>query len=151
MSGVAAPAIEDHLIEALLPSLWPDVQISRGHPGRWVKPDVAWLGPTVCTSAGQVCMGPLRLQDEPYEITVLISCTRAGDHTAQADADAAAWALLSALRDNLRAATTPNLGGTCVRAKLASYSLERSDDAELLEKHGRNATITAVLEVLART
>ena len=83
-------------------------------------------------------------------VTLVLSCTRPGDATVQADADDAAWAMLSTLRDALRTATTPNLAGAAVRAEVASYSLERPDDPDLLEQ-ARNAVVTVQLRVLART
>lgn len=150
MSGPSAGSAVDHyLVDTLLPALFPTATVLRGSPGTQVEQDVVSLQSTTVDDA-QVCMGPQRRRDETMRVTLLISCTRPGDHTVQADADDAAWAMLSTLRDELRTATTPNLGGAVRSAEVSSYSLERAEDPELLTV-GRNAAITVTLKVLART
>ena len=117
MSGPSAgSAVDHHLVDTLLPSLFPAATVLRGSPGTQVEQDVVSLQSTTVDDA-QVCMGPQRRRDETMRVTLLISCTRPGDHTVQADADDAAWAMLSTLRDELRVATTPNLGGRCGRLR----------------------------------
>lgn len=150
MSGPSAgAAVDTYLVTVLLPAAFPDATICRGAPGTHVEQDVVSLRSTTVDDA-QVCMGPARRRDETITVTLILSCTRPGDVTAQETADDAAWAMLSALRDTLRSATTPNLGGAVTSAEVASYALERPDDPELLAE-ARNATITVQLRVKART
>ena len=146
----AAAAVEDHLLEVLLPSLFPEASILRGHPGAGqLRQDVVALVDCSVQTSPE-CMGPRRPLAEQIEITLLLSCTRVGRAAVQRAADHAAWAMYGSVRDALRDATTPHLGGTCREARVTSARLERSADPEMLER-GRSAAITVTLSVRATT
>lgn len=144
-TGSAIPGVKAYLVSTVLPALFPSAQIIYGPPGGWLSEIVASVGNAIVESTQNV-MGTRRPRREDAELDVVLSVFQAGGPEAQQVATELAFALLGDFADYFRTAGNEALGGACDNAFVSAYSLDESDDPDVLEK-GRSAAITTTLTV----
>jgi hypothetical protein len=145
----AVPGIKRYLFETVLPGLFPaPTLITYGIPGTFEADDIVTVGNARVTNDVPV-MGSQRRTEELIELTVLISCYRAGGPGAQLTATEAAYAIYTALRDHFRVTGNETLGGACREARVTSHELSEDDDPDDIT-NGRLSQIEAVITLKAR-
>ncbi len=145
----AVPGIKRYLFETVLPTLFPaPALITYGIPGSFEADDIITVGNARVTD-GVPVMGSARRTEELIELTVLISCYRAGGPEAQIVATEAAYALYTTLRDHFRGTGNETLGGACREARVTSHELSEDDDPNDITS-GRLSQIEAVVTLKAR-
>ena len=130
----------------------PQVTVLDGGRGPFTREDVVSLA-DITTDVDVAAMATTRPKYEMHEVTVVISCSRAGTNdTAQAVATTRVCALWSTLFEALRSDPTLGITGpttTLALAHAARTELRKADDPDILAK-GRNSTITATITVRMR-
>jgi hypothetical protein len=149
MSGSAVPTCKAYLFGTVLPTLFPPpAQVTYGLPGSFEGNDMVTVGNARVTCETPV-MGSARRVEEGIELSVMISCYRAGGPEAQQQATEAAYAMYSTFRDHFRATGNETLGGACREARVTSHELIEDDDPDDIT-NGRLSQIEITLSIKAR-
>jgi hypothetical protein len=144
-TGSAIPGVKSYLVDTLLPTLFPAAQVIYGPPGGWLGEQVISVGNATVESS-QMILGANRPRREDAEVEVILSVFQGGGPEAQQTATEAAFAMLGTFADHFRTQGNETLGGACDNAYVSAYSLDETDDPDVLEK-GRYAALVATLTV----
>ena len=145
----SVPAIKGYLVDTVLPTLFPaPALITYGMPGTFEPNDIVTVGNVRVTNSDPV-MGNQRRVEELIEVSILLSCYRAGGPAAQRTATEAVYGMYSALRDYFRTSPNETLGGSVRTSRVTSHELFEDDDPDAV-KNGRLSQIEVVLTINAR-
>lgn len=148
MSASSAPTVKAALATLVANAVGGSVLVCYGHPGYGMQPDdIVSVGDVDATTT----VGPMstaRRRDETLEISLVLSCFRAGGIEAQVPVTERAYGLLSAIYEALR--VDPTVGGTCRGdAQIVAHTMREADAPEILDM-GRVTEIVATVRATAR-
>lgn len=143
-------AVKAALVDTVLPSLYPGVQVTWGIPVVHQEADII----SVLDGSSTIDIETAsRYLDEDASLMIRVSCSRAGGDEAQRAASEAALAYLATLATYVQTRPNETLGGVCRWARVTAYALtEDGDDRQDDDPApSRLAEIIATLTIRART
>jgi len=131
-------------------TIWPTgdaVRVSFGHPGATTADDIiAFMD--VSSVQEPAALGARRQRQETLELTVVVSCYRAGGAEQEKIASDRAYSLLGLLTQQVRVTDT-TVGGTVLFCFLTSHQSDGATDPDMISV-GRLIEISAVFTAEAR-